>query len=143
MNEQETRYLLAAISRRDKREPSQAMLAMWHEALEDVPLDAARKALAELDRTTTEWLMPAHIRDAIQLQADRERGARKRAEAREKYQALVACSDCDERGYRHDRPLKACKHDGWKPGGLARARERLAIEHADNPSGEAERGDAA
>lgn len=70
MNSREVHELLIVASGIDRRVISEPMLAAWHEALADVDYAAARRALAEHRRTSTEYVLPAHIVALIRAETD-------------------------------------------------------------------------
>lgn len=109
MNLQETGLLLADVARRDRRQPSEAMLAMWHDALRDIAYVDAKAALRLLNRESTDYLMPAHVRQAVKrVHAELARPSLATEQA--KAAAIADCEYCDERGYRLPRRLAVCTH---------------------------------
>lgn len=109
MNAKETTLLLADVARRDRRQPSEAMVAMWHDALDDVDFRDAKDALALLNRETTDYLMPAHIRQALKrVRADRARPSLAAGQAKAK--AIKGCDLCDDLGYRLPARRVVCDH---------------------------------
>lgn len=126
MNQDETKMLLADVARRDNRPPSFALLAMWHDALDDIDFHDAKAALKILNRETTDYLMPAHIRNAVKrARRDRARPSLEAAKARAA--ARAACALCDDRGYRLPARRVVCDHSEPKQIGWAQ-RFRRQIE---------------
>lgn len=62
MNLEEAAKLLGLAAARDNRTPSNAMALAWHEDLGDLDFDVAREALRQHYRTSTDYLMPVHVR---------------------------------------------------------------------------------
>jgi hypothetical protein len=57
----EVGQFLAALSAHDNRTTSAESMEVWHQALDKVPYELARQALAEHIRTSTDYVQPAHI----------------------------------------------------------------------------------
>lgn len=101
--------LLADVARRDNRPPSHALLAMWHDALEDIDFYEAKAALKILNRETTDYLMPAHVRQAVKrVRAEVARPSKAAMQA--KRTAITTCTLCDDRGYRLPLARRVCTH---------------------------------
>lgn len=66
MNFDEIKILLALAAARDNRKPSQPMTLAWLEDLGDLDFTVAREALGRHFRTSTDYLMPVHIRQIAQ-----------------------------------------------------------------------------
>ncbi len=82
MNLEEAATLLGLAAARDNRKPSQAMALAWHEDLGDLDFDVAREALGRHYRTSTDYLMPVHIRLlAEDVVRERRRAIREAKEA--------------------------------------------------------------
>lgn len=62
MNLEETGALLAKAAGYDNRTIGQGNVLAWHEALGDLRIDDCLTAVAQHHRTSTEYLMPAHVR---------------------------------------------------------------------------------
>ena len=135
MNEKEVGMLLADVARRDGRQPSAAMHAMWCDALDDIDYREAREALRLLNKETSDYLTPAHIRQSVR----RVRVARKRqsvGDLERRQSAIAACGLCDERGYRLPAGRMLCDHSRRREVGAARA-VRAALEGGENVAGAA------
>lgn len=65
MNVAETGKLLALIRVGDNRQVDQATIAAWHDVVSDLPLADALEAVRQHRRTSTEYLMPAHVRAGV------------------------------------------------------------------------------
>jgi hypothetical protein len=61
----ETARLLAKIQAYDRRTVGKADIAAWHEAIGDVPYSEALFAVAVHFRSSTEWLLPARLRELV------------------------------------------------------------------------------
>ncbi len=102
MNLDETIALLALAAARDNRTPSEAMALAWHEDLDDIDYDVAREALRRHFRTSTDYLMPVHIRQlAGEVVRERRRAIREANEAR----LAIEAAEVD-RGALEDRPAE-------------------------------------
>lgn len=62
MNLTDTAKLLTVVASYDRRQVGEADVLAWHEALHDLDVGLCREAVAAHYRTSTEWLMPAHLR---------------------------------------------------------------------------------
>lgn len=72
MNRAETGRLLTKAAMIDNREVTPALVAAWHELLEDVDYADAVQALKHHRATSTEYLVPAHILAGVRrIRADR------------------------------------------------------------------------
>jgi len=124
MNRDECVTLLQRVACRDKRQPSAAMLATWCSAMTDIELGDAIEAMNYLDRTSTEFLMPKHVRDAVQVVVDkRTRGQRlsgqvatvraiettKESNRARRLRRIRECRGCDDHGRLLDG--RFCSHD--------------------------------
>jgi len=85
VNREETKRLLAAASARDNRQPSEPMLEAWLVDLGDLPYELAVAAVNRHFRTSTDYLMPVHVR---RLAEDITREHRR--ERREAHEAVTA-----------------------------------------------------
>lgn len=65
MNKTETSQLLTLAALVDNRAITPEMVVMWHGLLDDISYEDAAEALKEHYRTSTRWLMPAHLRDLV------------------------------------------------------------------------------
>lgn len=81
MNYAETARLLAAASSVDRRQLDDATVATWHAILGDLDAGDALEALRRHFAQSTDWLMPAHIRDGVRAIRDQRR-AREEAQQR-------------------------------------------------------------
>jgi len=84
VNREETKRLLAAAAARDNRQPSEPMLEAWLVDLGDLPYDLAVAAVNRHFRTSTDYLMPVHVRRLAE-EIHREH----RRERREAHEALT------------------------------------------------------
>jgi hypothetical protein len=66
MNLQETAAVLAKAAAYDNRNVGEANVRAWHEALGDLALADCLAAVAQHHRTSTDYLMPAHIRRLVE-----------------------------------------------------------------------------
>lgn len=66
MNLEEIGVLLAKAAGYDNRTVGQGNILAWHEALADLRLDDCLRAVALHHRSSTEYLMPAHVRRLAQ-----------------------------------------------------------------------------
>jgi hypothetical protein len=64
VNRREAFDLLTEIARGDNRGIDEDLVDFWHRCLHDVPYDDAQAAVIAHFRTSTSWLMPAHVRTA-------------------------------------------------------------------------------
>lgn len=71
MNKAETARLLGMAAAYDYRTVGPADVEAWHAALGDVPFDAAREALIQHYRESTDRLMPAHLWRKTRPKVDR------------------------------------------------------------------------
>lgn len=65
MTRHEAFQLLRDIASADHRTVAETDVDFWHDCLDDVDFDDARAAVVQHFRTSTSWLMPAHIRTAV------------------------------------------------------------------------------
>lgn len=76
MNKTETAALLAYASGRDSRKPDPAAVEAWFEDLGDLPFEDCRAAARQHFQTSTEYLMPVHIRSIVRtIRTERIRAA--------------------------------------------------------------------
>lgn len=61
MTESETRMILAQAAALDNRKVNNAMIILWYTAFQGYAYDEVAWALREHIRTSTEYLMPAHL----------------------------------------------------------------------------------
>lgn len=74
--------LLAMAAARDNRKPSQPMALAWFQDLGDLDFDTAVEAMNRHYRTSTDYLMPVHIRRlAEEIDRERRRAIREHREA--------------------------------------------------------------
>lgn len=66
MNKTETSQLLTLAALVDNRAVTPEAVVMWHGLLDDIDYGEAAEALKEYYRTSTKWLMPAHLRDLVE-----------------------------------------------------------------------------
>lgn len=72
MTPSETAELLATVQAYTGRTVGTVDVAAWHEALNDLPLDASRRAVVRHYTNSTDWIMPAHVRRLVKAErADR------------------------------------------------------------------------
>lgn len=85
MKPEDAPRLLAMAAARDNRKRNDAMALAWYQDLGDLDFDLAVEAMNRHYRTSTEYLMPVHIRQlADEIDRDRRRAAREAREAAEK-----------------------------------------------------------
>lgn len=72
MNIPETAALLAMVAASDRRTVGELDIEVWHDALSDLDFDDCRDAVRAHIRTSTDWLLPAHVRGGAKL-AKRQR----------------------------------------------------------------------
>lgn len=84
MNIQEAGAVLAKAAGYDNRSVGEANILAWHEALADLDVHDALDAVALHHRESTEWCMPAHVRQL----AKRIREERRRVEQQHEVRAL-------------------------------------------------------
>jgi hypothetical protein len=65
MNRAETAELLSLAASYDRRTIGEADVHAWHAALGHYEFDDCRDALIEHYRSSTEWVLPAHIRRVV------------------------------------------------------------------------------
>lgn len=65
MTRHEAFRLLRDIAAADHRTVAETDVDVWHDCLDDVDFDDARAAVIEYFRTSTGWLMPAHVRTSV------------------------------------------------------------------------------
>lgn len=122
MTPAEAAVVLAFATRYDKREITESDSRAWADALHpSITISEAKNAVVRHAATSTEYLTVAHVNRL----AARIRERSKLAYARTDAMRIGLCGDCDEHGYRHDRPRMVCRHDHWQPAGLERARREL------------------
>ena len=92
MNVDDVRTALAKAAAYDRREPNQATVHAWLEALGDLDLPDVLDAIAEHFRTTDAYLMPVHIRRIVEpIVVRRREAAAQAAEVqRQQRQAIEA-----------------------------------------------------
>lgn len=61
MLKSETAQLLAIVSAYDNRKVSAEMVEAWHYTIGDLDYEPASRAVVEHFRSSTAWIMPAHI----------------------------------------------------------------------------------
>jgi hypothetical protein len=104
MNRSEIAQLLGLAAARDRRTVGTADVAAWLEDVGDLGFDDARAAVSRHFRTSTDWLMPAHIRQ--QVKAIR---AERRETERHEIRALPSrFEDDDDRAVRVQAGLAQC-----------------------------------
>ena len=82
MNPADVPRLLAMAAARDNRKRNDAMAVAWFQDLGDLAFDLAVEAMNRHYRTSTEYLMPVHIRRlAEEIDRERRRDARLQREA--------------------------------------------------------------
>ncbi len=72
MDIQQTAQLVALIQIGDNRRVDRAVIAAWHDLVQDLPLDDALEAVRVHRRESTDYLLPAHVIAGVK----RLRGAR-------------------------------------------------------------------
>jgi hypothetical protein len=80
MNRSEIALLLGAVAARDRRTIGEADVLAWFEDLGDLGFEEARAAVSRHFRESTDYLMPAHIRQHVKVIRTE---TRKAAEVRE------------------------------------------------------------
>lgn len=65
MNVQQTAALLALIAVVDRRHIDDPVVLHWHDLVADINFDDACEAVREHRRTSTEYLVPAHVRVGV------------------------------------------------------------------------------
>lgn len=70
MNRNEVIDLLTIIAAVDNRQVGQITVEAWLDAIGDLAFTDCREAVRQHRRTSTEWLMPAHVRDLVQRVVD-------------------------------------------------------------------------
>ena len=75
MNRTEAGQLLALAALVDNRPITDETVIMWHGLLDDIDYGEAAEALKEYYRTSTRWLMPAHLRDLVEAAREEARKA--------------------------------------------------------------------
>jgi hypothetical protein len=77
VNLSQTAKLLGAMAAFDRRTVGDMDVAAWQSVLDDVAFDDALLAVREWYADHTEWMMPAHVRRAVErMERERERAAR-------------------------------------------------------------------
>lgn len=61
----ETVDVLTVAAAYDRRTIGQADAIAWHAAIGDLPFRDARQAVIDHYRESTDWLMPAHVRERV------------------------------------------------------------------------------
>lgn len=61
----ETALIVGLIAEGDNRKIDKTTIVYWHDLIGDLPFQDTQQAVREHRRTTTEWLMPAHIRRLV------------------------------------------------------------------------------
>jgi len=106
VNKVEVAKLLTRASAVDNRVVTEETVAAWHEVLEGVRYDAAVEAVNEHFKTSTEYLMPAHIITGARRVIERwERDARVAAIASGQHARELEASAADRA-----RPIPQCEH---------------------------------
>lgn len=72
MNAEETGKILALAASFDRRKTGEAEIIAWHAAIGDLPFEDSRAAVVSHYTETTDWLMPAHVRQRVK-EARRQR----------------------------------------------------------------------
>jgi len=65
MNAEETGRVLAKCAGYDRRKPDDAVTVAWYQALGDLGYDDCIAAVIAHYTETTDWIMPAHIRNRV------------------------------------------------------------------------------
>lgn len=94
MNRSEIALLLGAVAARDRRTIGETDVLAWHEDLGDLGFDEARAAVSRHFRESTDYLMPAHIRQHVKVIRAEQRKA---AEVRELPSRFETDDERDER----------------------------------------------
>lgn len=66
MHIEETSALLAKIQAFDNRNVDEAVLSAWFEVMEPFTLKDSLEAVTDYFRTSTAWMMPAHVVERVQ-----------------------------------------------------------------------------
>ncbi|HZM83794.1 MAG TPA: hypothetical protein VFC19_49380 [Candidatus Limnocylindrales bacterium] len=91
MNFKETHQLLIFIAQYDNRRIDDGVVIAWQAIVADLALDDARQAVIGHFSTTTDYLMPVHVRRGVEeLRRERRRQVR---EAREADLAAIEAAD--------------------------------------------------
>lgn len=76
MNKTETAALLLYAAGRDNRKEDRAAVEAWYEDLGDLPFEDCKAAVRQHFQTSTDYLMPAHIRSIVRaIRTERVRAA--------------------------------------------------------------------
>lgn len=67
MNEAETRMILSQVSAVDNRRLTDSVMLMWHAVFAGYSYDEVKWAMIQHFRTSTEYLMPAHLTEIVNL----------------------------------------------------------------------------
>ncbi len=65
MNAEETGDILALAASYDRRKVGEAEIIAWHAAIGDLPFVDCRAAVVAHYQETSDWLMPAHVRNRV------------------------------------------------------------------------------
>lgn len=114
MNHTETARLLTAVAAIDGRRIDDASVAAWHGMLGDLPFNDCAEAVRRHFARSSDWLMPAHIRDGVRLIRD---------ERRPKVDALALPSRWEPDPARTERIKR----------GIAKVAEEMSIARANRP----------
>lgn len=117
MNVHEAATVLAKAAAYDRRTVGEADILAWHEALADLDAGGALDAVAAHYRDSTDWLMPAHVR---QLVADLQR-QRRRAELDAAHNGAIDAAPVT-RTFRRPAELLAALRATLPPGDPAKLR---------------------
>lgn len=79
MTKAETARVLTLIAAFDRRTIGEADVEAWYLVLSDLPADDCAAAVREHYTTSTDWLMPAHVRRLAEIIARRRAGSQARA----------------------------------------------------------------
>jgi hypothetical protein len=71
----EIALLLGAAAARDRRTVGETDVLAWHEDLGDLDFADAREAVSRHYRQSTDWIMPAHVRQLVRVIRDERRTA--------------------------------------------------------------------
>lgn len=121
MNASEAAILLGLAAAYDRRTVGEADARAWADALDDIALEDAQDAVKRHYRTSTEWIMPAHVRKGVA------------AIARERRAELAAVRDPIPDRPEFPRP----DQDEINERGRTRARQAITAALAARESGEA------
>lgn len=93
MNETETAAILAVAALYDNRSLTEETVIAWHATLEDLDFTQAKNAVVEYYRRSDKYLMPAHIRELVKTQAERDVVNERRQAALRPRLALAGTAD--------------------------------------------------